>query len=94
MPSLDVRIERIETIVTRLDKHLIGEDGNGGVIQQLKEADEAIATRHLENREDLQKVKGQIKMGVGVLVGVIAVLSFVTGNGVAGLEHVLKLFGI
>ena len=95
MPSVETRLASIETIVLRLVKHLIGEDGNGGLIHDLKTADEAnkaeIAKRHKENQDAIQKLKDQTKIIWGAALGVYIALSFVTGNGVAGLEHILKL---
>lgn len=95
MPSLEIRLAAIETIVTRLDKHLIGEDGNGGIIQVLREADEEnkreIAARHKENQLSIQKVKDRMNIIWGAVMAVYVVFSFLTGNGFASLEHVLKV---
>jgi hypothetical protein len=97
MPTLESRLVSIETIVTRLDRHLIGEDGNGGIVQELKSADAAnkaeIAARHKENQDSIQKLKDRNTALWAAAMTLFLVLSFLTGNGVAGLEHVLKLFG-
>jgi hypothetical protein len=95
MASVETRLAAIETIVVRLDKHLIGEDGNGGLIQVLREADEAnkreIAARHEENQKSIQKLRDRMNIIWGAAMALYGVLSFLTGNGFASLEHVLKV---
>jgi hypothetical protein len=95
MPSVESRLVSIETIVTRLDRLLIGEDGNGGLVQMLKAADEAnkaeVAARHEENKEAIQKMKDRWNMLWGAAVALFVLISFLTGNGSASLDHVMKL---
>jgi hypothetical protein len=80
-----------------LDRHLIGEDGNGGLIQVLREADEEnkreIAARHKENQESIQKMKDRWNKLWGAAVVVVVIFSVLTGSGVASLDHIMKWLG-